>query len=86
MGVVSAAGVVVPVARGLREAFGVGRRRAAGVFGGAGGDNFDVAIFGVANPATEIEFTGFAVNEPAKAYALYATFDEEVEDHLTSGG
>jgi len=48
------------------------------VFGGAGGDNFDVAIFGVSNPAPEIEFAGFAVNEPAEAYALYASFDEEV--------
>ena len=52
------------------------------VFGGASGDNFDVAIFGVADPAPKIEFAGFAVNEPAEAYSLYAALDEEVENHV----
>jgi hypothetical protein len=55
------------------------------IFCGASGDNFDVTIFGVADPATQVEFAGFAVNEPAEAYALYATFDEEVEDHVDQG-
>jgi hypothetical protein len=36
----------------------------------AGGYDFDVAVFGVAHPAFEIEFAGLAVDEPAKAYAL----------------
>jgi hypothetical protein len=61
------------------------------VFCGAGGHDFDVAVFGVADPAAEVEFAGFAVNEPAEAYALYATLNEKMENHsddfsLSEGG
>ena len=48
------------------------------VFGGAGGDDFDVAVFGVADPAAEVNLAGFAVNEPAEADTLYAALNEEV--------
>ena len=51
------------------------------VFGGAGGYDLDVAIFGVADPAAQGEFAGFAVYEPAEADTLYATLNEKVEDH-----
>lgn len=62
------------------------------VFGGAGGDNFDVAVFGVADPAAQVEFAGFAVNEPAKADTLHASLNEKMENHsatkasLSDGG
>src|SRR3569833_549125 len=51
------------------------------IFCTAGSDNFDVAVFGVADPTAKIEFAGFAVNEPTEAYALHATLNEEVENH-----
>jgi hypothetical protein len=51
------------------------------VFGSAGGDDFNVAIFGVADPAAEIEFAGLPVDKPAEAYTLHATLNEEVENH-----
>jgi len=51
------------------------------VFGRAGGDDFDVPGVGVADPAAKAELGGFAVDEPAKADALYAAADEEVKDH-----
>jgi hypothetical protein len=51
------------------------------VFGLAGGDDFDVAFFGVADPAAQGELTGFAVNEPAKSDTLYTPLNEEVKDH-----
>ncbi len=51
------------------------------VVGVAGGDNFDVAIFGIADPTAQFEFAGFAVNEPAEAYSLNAALNEKVKDH-----
>ncbi len=54
----------------LGEAFGIARD-----------DYFDIAIFGVADPAFELEFAGLAVDEPAEAYALNAASNEEVKDH-----
>ena len=54
------------------------------VFDGAGGDDFDIAVFGVADPAAQVEFAGFAVYEPAKAYALYAALNEEVKNHIAT--
>jgi len=53
------------------------------VFGGAGGEDFDVAGVGVADPAAKAELGGFAVDEPAKADALNAAADEEVKNHRT---
>jgi hypothetical protein len=43
------------------------------IFDGAGGEHFNLAVFGVAHPAAEIEFAGFAMNEPAEADALDPT-------------
>jgi hypothetical protein len=51
------------------------------VFGRAGGDEFDVAGVGVADPAAQAELGGFAMDEPAKADALNAAADEEVKNH-----
>ena len=48
---------------------------------GAGGEDFDFAFFGVADPPTQIERAGLAVNEPAEAYALHAAVNEEVSNH-----
>jgi hypothetical protein len=56
------------------------------IFGFAGGYDFDVAVFGIANPAFEFELAGFAVNEPAEADALDASADEEVKDHESQFG
>jgi hypothetical protein len=44
----------------------------------AGGDNFHVTLFGVAHPATKVEFAGLAVHEPAEANTLHAALNEEV--------
>jgi hypothetical protein len=55
------------------------------ILGGAGGNYFNIAVFGVAHPAAEVEFAGFAVNEPAEAHALYAALNEEVENHSDHG-
>jgi hypothetical protein len=51
------------------------------IFGGACRDYLDVAVFGVADPAAEVELAGFAVNKPTKADTLYASLDKEVENH-----
>ena len=51
------------------------------VFGGARGDDFNVAVFGVADPAGESEFAGLAVNEPAEADTLDATLNEKMKNH-----
>jgi hypothetical protein len=51
-------------------------------WGIAGGDEFDFAGVGVADPAAEAELGGFAVDEPTKTDALHATADEKVKDHL----
>lgn len=51
------------------------------IIGFAGGYDFDFAVFGVAYPASECEFAGLAVNEPAEAYALNASTDEEMKNH-----
>ncbi len=63
-----------------RSAAELGAEMAEGFF--ISGDyDFDVAIFGVANPAAEGEFAGFAMDEPAKSDTLDASLNEEVEDH-----
>ena len=41
-------------------------RSSARSAGGAGGDDFDVAVFGVADPAAEVEFAGLAVTNQRK--------------------
>jgi hypothetical protein len=51
------------------------------VFDRTGCDDFDIAFFGVADPAVEVEFAGFAMDEPAESYALDAALNEEVENH-----
>jgi hypothetical protein len=51
------------------------------VVGRAGSEDFHVAIFGIADPAAEVEFAGFAVNKPPEADALHAAANEEVENH-----
>ena len=51
------------------------------VAGSSRGDDFDVAFFGVADPAGETEFASFAVDKPAKANALNATLHEKMENH-----
>jgi len=43
--------------------------------------HFHVAVLGVAHPAAQVELAGFAMYEPAKSDTLYATLDEEVENH-----
>ena len=51
------------------------------IFGGAGGDYFNIAIFCISDPAAQVEFAGFAVDEPAEADSLYAALNEKVENH-----
>jgi hypothetical protein len=47
----------------------------------ASGYDFDIAIFGVANPAAQFELAGFAVNKPAKAYSLHTALNQKMENH-----
>jgi hypothetical protein len=47
----------------------------------AGGDDFDVSVFSVANPAMQAKCSGFAVDIPAEADTLHAAFDEVVTNH-----
>jgi len=53
------------------------------VIGGAGGDDLDGAVFGVADPAAKAELGCFPMDEPTKADALNAAADEEVKNHGT---
>jgi hypothetical protein len=50
--------------------------------GVACGEHFDFAAVGVADPASQAEFSGLAMHEPAKADALHTTADKKVEDHV----
>ncbi len=52
----------------------------------AGGNYFDVAVFGVADPAAQVEFAGLAVHEPAEADALNSALNEEMKNHAISQG
>ena len=45
------------------------------------GHNFHVTVFGVAHPATEIEFAGLAVNKPAESHTLNTPANQEVKHH-----
>jgi hypothetical protein len=47
----------------------------------ASGDDFDVTVLSVADPAAQVELGSFALHEPAEADALHATLDEEMENH-----
>lgn len=47
----------------------------------AGRDDFNVTVFGVADPAAKIECGGLTMDKPAKSNALHAAFDEVVVDH-----
>ena len=51
------------------------------VVGCPGCDDFNVAIFSVADPAGEAEFAGLAVDEPAEADTLYATLNKKMKNH-----
>lgn len=45
------------------------------VFRLSGNHHFDLAVFGIADPAFEVELAGFAVYEPAEADALDASLN-----------
>lgn len=47
----------------------------------AAGDDFDVALIGVADPAAQIKFAGFTLDEPAETNPLHPALDEEVKNH-----
>jgi hypothetical protein len=51
------------------------------VFGGAGGNNFHVAIFSVADPAPQFQLAGLALDEPAETNPLNAAADKEMKHH-----
>jgi anthranilate synthase/aminodeoxychorismate synthase-like glutamine amidotransferase len=44
-------------------------------------DDFNFAVFRVAYPSAQCELAGLALHEPAEAYALYATLNEEMNNH-----
>ncbi len=54
------------------------------VFGRAGSYDFNIAVFGVAYPAAQVELAGFAVNERAEAYALHPALNEEMKNHIAT--
>jgi hypothetical protein len=52
------------------------------VFDRTGDDDFDIAVFGIADPAAQFEFAGFAMDEPPESDTLHATLNEEMKDHI----
>jgi hypothetical protein len=66
---------------GAAGAFAEAGAKLVEVAGAACGDDFDVAVLGVADPAAEVELGGLALDEPAEADALDAAADQEVENH-----
>jgi hypothetical protein len=51
------------------------------VFRSAGSHDFHVAVFGVADPAMQIEFGRLALDKPAESDSLDTAANEEVKDH-----
>ncbi len=51
------------------------------IFGSAGSDDFHIAILSIAHPSAQIEFAGFAMNEPAESHALHAPLNQKMENH-----
>ena len=51
------------------------------IFDGSGCNHLNITFFGVPNPTAQLKFTGFAMHEPPKAYALHASLNEEMENH-----
>jgi hypothetical protein len=70
---VDAAAARAPVE--FRAEFGEG-------FGIAGGEEFDFAAIGVADPSAQAECGGLAMDEPAEADALNTPANEKVENHM----
>jgi hypothetical protein len=50
--------------------------------GFAGGEDLDLSGVGVADPSAQAKFGSFAMDEPAKAYALHTPANEKVEHHF----
>src|SRR5579863_7716294 len=53
----------------------------AEILAGSGRHHLHVAVLGVAHPAAQIQFPGFAMHEPAEAHTLDTSANEEVKDH-----
>lgn len=49
----------------------------------AGGDDFNGALFGIAHPASQVEFAGFTMDEPPEPYPLHAPLYQEMKHHLS---
>ena len=45
------------------------------------GHHLHIAVLGIAHPAAQIQFTGFAVHIPPKANPLHATLNQKMKDH-----
>lgn len=45
-------------------------------------DDFHVPVFGISNPAAQLQFAGLAMDKPAEANPLHAALNEEMKDHL----
>jgi hypothetical protein len=52
------------------------------IFGGARSHDLNVAVFSIAYPAAQFEFTGFTVDEPPEADPLHASANEKVKNHI----
>ena len=48
---------------------------------GAMRNHLHVAVFGVAYPAAQVEFTGFPIHLPPETNPLHAPFNQKMKDH-----
>jgi hypothetical protein len=45
------------------------------------GNDFDIAVFGIANPAFQLQLAGFSMHEPSKAHSLYSSPHQKMQHH-----
>jgi hypothetical protein len=54
------------------------------ILGVASGNNLDIAVFCITDPAAKVQFAGLSVNKPAKTDTLHAATDKKVKHHQAS--
>ncbi len=51
------------------------------IAGVARSQDLDFALLGITHPPAQFQLAGLALHEPAEAYTLHATLNEEMNDH-----
>ena len=44
-------------------------------------NHFDIAVFGISNPAFQLKLAGFPMYEPSKAHSLYSSPHQKMQHH-----